>query len=315
MIYNIFYKNTNMEEKSFYINAQTFCWLVEENSFSKVGKIHELNQSTISRRILALEEELGVILIRRNTRNLEITDDGYEFYNFFSDYHKQLYYDVDNFKNSQNRKNKETIRIAIPMGVSNQILLPQLPKFLRENEHLNVQIFYQNREIDLIKEHYDLAIVRKVPENNKLKITEIYKHKIQLYCTPEYVENFGLPLDINDLVKNHDVIGGLEDAFHENVNKRYYINNEVHEFEKDCRIKINNNEPAYRLAKSGYFITIGLDPLFKNELENGKLIKVLPEYYFEEFKLYLATVNDYRNTKVTEFSKFIIECFKNKEFA
>ena len=57
-----------IENKNIFTNAATFCRLVELGSFTAVAKKLQVNQSTISRRVIALEQELNAQLIKRDSR-------------------------------------------------------------------------------------------------------------------------------------------------------------------------------------------------------------------------------------------------------
>lgn len=299
-----------MEDKSLYSNAQTFCRLIEIGSFSKVASKLGISQSTISRRISLLEENLGTTLLRRNTRSYELTEAGQKFYNAFTQQEDILKNTFHQFRShSKEINNPVTIRLSLPMGVINGILSPHIPEYLHRHPNISLLAFYQNREVDMIKENFDLAILRHVPKHQTLRIRKLYQCQFNLYCTPEYIARYGEPTSLDDL-SAHLVLG----AVHENnmVNTTIDVTLPSGErilWKQSSRFMLNNNDPSLRIGKSGHAIIAGIDPLYRDELAAGVLQKIMPDYSFATFEYYLVRTDSGLSPQIEEFIKFIEQCF------
>lgn len=303
-----------MEDKSLYSNAQTFCRLIEIGSFSKVANKLGISQSTISRRISLLEENLGISLLRRNTRSYELTEAGQKFYDAFTQQEDILKKTFHQFRNqSKAINNPVTIRLSLPMGVINGIFSPHIPEYLHRHPNVSLLAFYQNHEVDMIKENFDLAILRHVPKHQTLRIRKLYQCQFNLYCTPEYITRYGEPTCLDDL-SSHLVLG----AVHENnmVNTTIDVtlpNGERILWKQSSRFMLNNNDPSLRIGKSGHAIIAGIDALYHDELAVGVLQKIMPEYSFATFEYYLVRTDSGLNPHIEEFIKFIEQCFTKLE--
>lgn len=301
-VLNVLYKN-------FYLNAITFCQLVETGSFTGVAKKMDVSQPTITRRIAALEEELNLILIKRNTKQVTITSDGQNFYELFATQENQLVKALQVFKDKTLHNNIK-INLSLPTGIANHIISPHITAFIDKYPNLTLNIFYQNREIDLVKEQIDLAVVRKIPKLQTVKIKKIHSHITHLYCTPQYTEKHGLPTSLEDLINNHSVVGGLQDD--SSMYSKFAIDEDGNTTDISHivpRLNINTLEPALLLAKRGDIIIGGTDLMYKEQLSTGELVKVLPSYYFSGSEFFLVRLDGAHHPLLEELMQFIQDCF------
>lgn len=136
-----------------------FKTIVEEGTISKAAKRLHMAQPPLSMQLKQLETELGVQLLKRGHRKIELTDAGRLFYKRSLQILNLSELTINEMKDSFN----ETIRIGITSSNSALIQLPSVQKFLFEHSYLSFQI----REgttyemIDLLLAHnIDIGIVR-----------------------------------------------------------------------------------------------------------------------------------------------------------
>ncbi len=300
-----------LEIRSIYNDAMIFCEVYEIKNFSLVAKKLGINQSTVTRRIQALEDRLELQLIRRSTRKIEITDDGVKFYQLFTGQENYLRNAIEEFKFSKNSLNGK-IRMAIPYGIANHIVSPNIAKYIRENPQVNIELIYQNREADLIKEAIDLAIVRQIPAQQTLMVKKIYEAYVQLFCTPEYISRYGEPKTLEDL-ETHLITGYIKDDFSVDALMRVEHSDGRSFFIRGIsNLSINSTEAGKTLIKGGHTIVIGLDEIYEGEQKRGEVVKVLPEYRFAHTAFYLVRLSNNNSPLVKHFMQFIEECFKLK---
>lgn len=286
-----------------------FIAIVETGSLINAAKKLGMSQATVSRRLQALEDELGFKLIMRSTRSFELTDIGKELYDGVKDQQEHLNNFVSNL--STNMKNTVgKLRVSLPTVLSYDVISPYLPEFLQNHPGVTLDICYQNRNIDILKERLDLVIVSYRPLQQTLKIRHLLKVYIQLYCTPEYVKKYGMPESLEE-VKNHLCSGFLNNEL-QPIKEFDLYNLETGKIQlgkSSSRIYHNNalhNKPA---ILSNHMIGAGWDMLFKKELETGKIIKVLPNYTLSEISFYLVRIQEHNNKLIETFIDFIDECF------
>src|SRR5215472_684227 len=133
-----------------------FAKVVEANSFSEAARRLQIPVSTVSRRIAELEDELGVRLLDRSTRNLRLTEFGAEVLEQ-AIRSAELSDAVDNIVSNRLAKVSGTLRLSSPPTISDTLLTPIVTAFQAAYPDLRVQIFVTDRHIDHIAEGIDLA--------------------------------------------------------------------------------------------------------------------------------------------------------------
>lgn len=265
-----------------------------------------MSQSTISRRIKNLEGQLGVILIRRSTKQFELTDVGLEIYQTFKGR-------IDDFGNvianivQKKQEPSGTIKVVLPPVLSLDLITPHLPKFLIKYPKINLDICYSNMEIDLIQNGFDLAVINHIPKQQTQKIRNIYNVKGCLYCTPKYAKKYGIPKKPEDLHK-HLVTGLMMEDFTipnqaELIHKK---TGRITVIDMPRRITVNNAIHAQKLMESNE--VIGVLRYF-DEMK-GNIISILPNYYLYNANYYLIrhpNENDIKNKLFCDFLESLLK--------
>ncbi|RTL11153.1 MAG: LysR family transcriptional regulator [Neisseriaceae bacterium] len=293
-------------------DLQIFSAVVGVRSYKNAAQKLGIDLSNIGRRIKALEEQLGCQLVVRNKQNIAITPNGMRLYQAFIKHDAAFNEMLDKFQNNMGSEGGD-IDIAIPSGIIEYILARKIPQYLKQNPKININLISQTREMNLVAEKYDFAILRHIPQQNALKIRKIYEIKIQLYCTREYKERYGVPEKLNDLDK-HMLLGRIQDDL---TKIRYYQvygeNEHSAALHINSRFMTNNVGLDKQAVMSNEVIVGGNDYLYKEELATGKIIKVLPEYYFQsDFQSFylVSDGNKHRRKIVQDFINYIIKIFE-----
>ncbi len=291
-------------------DLQIFSAVAATGNYTSAAQKLEINISNIGRRIKALEEQLNCNLIIRNGRQIIITESGLNLFQLFIQYEKKLSALLDKFQTALNLEIGE-INIIIPNGIIEYILSSKIAHYLQQHPNIAINLICHNREINLIAEKYDCAILRHIPKQNSLKIRKLYDMKIQLYCTKEYKQRYGIPETLNE-INQHMVLGRIQD----DANKitQYHVTNGTDStfLYIHSRFSTNNTAIDKQIVMNNEVIAGGNDYLYQDELANGKIIKVLPEYYFETGfqSFYIVSDNNkYRRKIVKDFMNFIIDTF------
>ena len=293
-----------------YDDLLMFVKLVTIGSFSHTAKYYGTSQPTITRRIQSLEAQLGIQLIKRNTRNLEITFAGQKLYERLQNYKTSIDNIVQELKSTEGSTNSR-LRIALPPTISFYVISPYIGEFMVQNANISLDIIYQRSAVDIVTQKLDLAVNANLPTSQVVKIKLLHKAHFQLYASNEYVERYGLPKNLADLTK-HTVIGMINSD--NSIDKTLYahnilsdekiaINNSV------CRILSNEGLNIHQIVSSGYAIGGLWDTLINDEHANSNLVIVLPEYTFSEIPYYLIRDPENKSPSLELLIKFIEECF------
>ncbi len=288
-----------------------FIAIVETGSLIGAAKKLNMSQATVSRRLQALEEELGIKLIMRSTRNFELTNAGRTLYEGVKDQQKYLDELVTNLS-AKSQKTTGTLKVVLPTVMSYHVISPYLPDFLIKNPEAKLEICYQNRDIDLFRDRIDLAVINHRPTQQTLKIRHLASVAGHFYCTPEYAKKYGLPETLEELEQKH-VYAGLLSNNLKPINELEVTNLKTGK----VTTKLVNNASIYNnnalhckpMVLSNKLICGGWDYLFQEELKSGEVIKVLPNYSFGELPFYLVRIQEHNTQLIRTFIDFIDECF------
>lgn len=287
-----------------------FIKLVEVGSFSQLAKLVNSSQATVSRRIQSLEENLGVTLLNRNQRHLEVTHDGQMLYEQFKKPSANLESCWNLVCEELQDELQGTIRLALTTEGARDIILPKLQDFLNEHPRARLHVTFTTQAIHLVKQQYDIAISSSLPESTAHSVTLLSKFKFKSYASPSYIKKYGAPTNLDELL-THRCIGSLGFAGEENNN--YTAENLISGEQKIItylsRLYMDTTSHAVVVAKYGEFITGAWDAVVANEIARGELVEILPEYSFFEIPCFLVRKAGVTSKLEQTLAEFIIQVF------
>lgn len=284
-----------------------FIKVAQFGSFTKAAKELGIYQSTISRRILSLEESLGTKLIVRTANHFELSLYGQRLYENLIGQEDLLENKIFSALQNEDLVFGE-IRVMLPHSLPLQIITPKIPDFMAKHPNLKARIYFQNHEVNLQKDYIDLAIVYGLPEQQAQRVKLIHRAELVAVCTPEYIEQYGYltdPADIDD----HQIIVVLRDHG-EIINRTNIVHNETQQVTTiniNHTLATNNFMHNLELVETGKFIAVFYVSAVEKAINEGKYIRVLPDYSFEKLDFYmLKRVHD--DPKINAFADFLEEC-------
>ena len=282
-----------------------FAKVVEARSFSEAARRLKMPTSTVSRRVADLEEQLGVRLIERSTRNLRLTDVGAEIFEQ-AQHSTEISEAVDNIASNHLSTVSGELRLAAPPSISDSFLAPLIGAFQASYPNVRVQVFITDRIVDHIAEGVDLAFrVDPQLKDSSLVARKILTYRHQLVASPTYLANCKkAPQKPQDLLAHRL----LAFSFWKPVNVWSFVHlngkrKETLTFHPHLSMNDYAGLAVALLAGTG----IGdLPPLVQPELlRAGKLIEVMPKWHFSVFHLWVVHMgNRYITRPVRVFKEF-----------
>lgn len=180
----------------------TFTAVATKGSLSAAAREEGVAPAVISRRLDALEERLGVKLLIRTTRTLNLT---YEGSAFLEDCQRILN-DLSNAEASVSLggiKASGHLRISAPGGFGRQHVAPLVHDFVREHPEVTVSLDLSDRVVDLLNENMDCAVRIGVLPDSSLVGVKLADNQRLVVATPRYLQRHGYPKHPNDLAKHN----------------------------------------------------------------------------------------------------------------
>jgi DNA-binding transcriptional LysR family regulator len=170
-----------------------FAAVVANGGFSAASRALAIPKSRLSRRVAALEEQLGVRLVERSTRRFSITEVGQDVYR----HARAALSEAEAIEEVASRLKAEPqglVRVSCPQG-ADRILASALPGLLTRHPRLRIQVIVSNRRVDLIEEGVDIAIrVReRLDTDADLQVRMIGNSGTILVASPSFLEASGRP--------------------------------------------------------------------------------------------------------------------------
>lgn len=180
-------------------SLQTFIRVVEDGSFAAAARTIGQSRSQVNRAVVALEDDLGVQLLNRTTRQVSVTPSGQAYYQRA----KAILADLTEAEDSI-RESRETptgdIRINAPMSFGTLHLGPALVDFARLYPDIRVELALNDHFIDPVADGFDITVrISRPTETLALIDHEIIPMKRVLCASPEFIHKHGEPRDIRDL--------------------------------------------------------------------------------------------------------------------
>jgi molybdenum-dependent DNA-binding transcriptional regulator ModE len=132
-------------------SLEIFARVVDANSFSEAARRLKMPLSTVSRRIADLEDQLGIRLLERSTRNMRLTDAGCEVLEQARQA-VELSNAVDNIISDHRSHVRGTLRLSAPPSISDSLIAPLAGAFQASYADVRVQVFITDRVVDQIAE-------------------------------------------------------------------------------------------------------------------------------------------------------------------
>jgi len=253
-----------------------FARVIEEGSFSRTAERMQIPLSTVSRRISALEAQLGERLFNRTTRKLTVTELGHALL----EHARQVAEGAEGAEAlADNRKLAPggRLRVSIPPGFL--FLAPILSEFLASYPAITLEVQASMRTVDLIGENFDVALrLGKLRDDATLAARHLADLRAGLFASPAYLKARGVPRHPDDLAA-HDALHGLTHTG-EPLAWRLQRGTEKWEGVPPGRALLHSPDLNLQLAAHGAGIALAEVRSAQPYIDAGQLVRVLPDWEF-----------------------------------
>lgn len=184
-----------------------FAQVVECRGFASASRHTGIPKATLSKRIAALEDELGVRLIQRTSRSFLVTEVGLDLYRHAA----AMLIEAEAAESAvRDRLNEPsgTVRISASVPTAQALLAPLLPQFALKYPKVLVDLNSTDRFVDIVQEGFDLVLrdhFAKLPDSGLVQRL-VAVDPIYLVASPSYVSEVGAPTSPQDLVHHHGLL-------------------------------------------------------------------------------------------------------------
>src|SRR5512146_1913242 len=253
-----------------------FARVADAGSFSRAAASAGLPKSTLSRRIAALEAQLGERLLLRTTRRLAVT----EFGRSVLEHARQIAADVEAAASLAQHRQAEPagrLRVSMPSDIGQLVLVAVLAQFVARHPAIRLELDLSPRRVDLIGENFDLALrMGELPDDATLAARRLAVFSHGLYAAPAYLARRGTPSEPEALME-HDALCLLG---RNGEPARWRLARAEARWEglPPARVSANAPEMLLRLARAGAGIAGIGDHFAEPYVRGGELVPVLADW-------------------------------------
>jgi DNA-binding transcriptional LysR family regulator len=282
--------------------VEAFVAVVRFGSFVAAARELQVSNSHVSRLVSQLELQLGTQLLYRTTRQISLTDGG------------QLYYEscrhlFDGLREAesllQHHQGQPTglLKITAATTFGDRYIAPLVNDFQLLYPQLKVQMYFSNRQVELIDEGFDLAIRMGVMRESTLVAKRLCDRQEYIVGSPIYFERVSAPQTLTELERHNCLVG----------TRGYWLLQDQGQ-RKDLVVHGNWQANSGLALLDAALKGLGLAQLpdyYVNEfLAAGRLVSVLDEYRYKDAGVWVVYPQQrHLAPKVRLFIDFLAEKF------
>ena len=295
-----------------FADMQMFVKVVESASISAAAERLNVAKSAVSRRLAELEARLGVQLLQRTTRRLNLTDSGRSFY----ERSLRILADLEEAELAVSQAHgalSGKLRVALPLSFGLLHLVPLINEFAAAHPEVEFELDFNDRQIDLMQEGFDLAVrIAKLGDSTLIaRRVAVVRH--MACASADYLARRGIP-ESPEALAQHDCLGYSNLA----TPDIWAYRNQNHE---TVRVKVplkllaNNGDFLCRAAMAGQGIIMQPTFYMAEAICRGDLVPLLSDVQWPEVHAYAVyPPTRHLSTRVRAFVDFLVEKFSGEPY-
>lgn len=255
---------------------QLFVRVAELASFSRAADTLGLPKGSVSRQIQALEDRVGVRLLQRTTRRVQLTPDGQIYYERCRDLLVSVH-ELDNLFHSDPAAISGRLRVDMPVGMAKHMVMPRLPEFMAQYPGIALELGSSDRQVDLIQEGYDCVMRVGNLKNSGLVARPLGRLTLINCASKSYLARFGYPENLATL-SEHAMVHYSGDFGAASQGFEYQEAGISKWIKTGGMLTVNSTQNYQAAALAGLGIIQAPRISIKEALSKGELIEILPQY-------------------------------------
>jgi len=285
-----------------------FIALISAGNFNRAASDLKRSTSAISRQLQRIEKQNNVQLLTRTTRVLKLTPAG----EIYLDSCRRIQEEINNTNTliqDLNSKPVGTLKITSTPTFARARLITAIAEFSKRYPAIKFVLKLTDEYVDLVAGGFDLAVRVGKLKDSRLIARPLLENQLVLCASPSYLQSTKNPNCAADLL-DHQLLYPSHLNFIERMRLDYFPNIEFDE--QQIRLVVDDVITLYEGTKLG--LGIGFLPtyLVKDDLEQSRLIELLPEQPHPHQPINLVYVkNSFMPRKTTIFTNFLLDYFSS----
>ena len=284
-----------------------FVTVVDTGSFTAAADRLGVAKSAVSRRVSDLEDRLGVQLLRRTTRRLNLTDTGRAFHEHAS----RILADLDEAESAvlqQHGELRGTLKVALPLSFGIRHMCAPIAEFSRRHPRVEFDLDLNDRRIDLLEEGVDVAVRIGRLRDSSLIARRLFDARSVVCASQSYLDRYGVPATPEDLGRHRCLLySNIPDPTRWVCSDRSGTRHEVR-----VTGALTASSGDFLLAAAIQGLGIAVEPTFNagEAISRGELVPLLTDYEWPvspAWAVYPPT--RHLSYRVRAFIDYLADCF------
>ncbi|PJC87516.1 LysR family transcriptional regulator [Vibrio sp. HA2012] len=290
---------------------KTFLMVAQKSSFSRAAEKLDISPQLVSKYVTALEADVQTRLLQRTTRTVSLTEAG----RLYASRCAQILDDIEEMENSLvdwHQNVSGLLTVNAPMSFGHRHMPRLILDFQKHYPSVEIKLNLTDHKIDLVEEGVDIALRIGNLKNDHIIAKKISDIKIALLASPDYLKRKGVPCRPSDL-SGHNFLSYSYTDQEQLIQELFDLNTETIDLHRT--ISANNGDFLVNAAILGGGITIQPTFIANDALQQGTLVKILPDYQPNPIGLYLVYANrQFLPHKIRAFIDFISHHYGDTSF-
>lgn len=286
-----------------------FFALASNGSFTATAEQLGLTKTKVSLKIKALEQQLGVQLFRRTTRQVSLTAAGAQLYQQTAPLMSNLQQQLWSVQQGEQQL-AGNLCISAPEDYCREVLIPLLAEFAALHPALHIELKSSDQVKDLIKEGIDLTVRVGWLKDSSQKAQRIGHFEQWLVASPAYLQRQGEPKQPADLAEHAFISFSLLPSpllwsFQKGADHQQQL--------MKSRFSVSSSAAVSALVLQGVGVAVLTHYSAGPLLAQGKLVRLLPDWQLQDGGIYLVyPPGDHRPAKVRLFVEYLRQQLGNQ---
>ena len=288
-----------------FADMRMFVAVVDAGSISGAAERLEVAKSAVSRRLTDLEARLGAELLHRTTRRLGLTDSGRAFF----ERAQRILADLEEAEQAVSQAHgaiRGRLKVVLPLSFGLLHLAGLINEFLGLHPEVEFDLDFNDRQIDLMQEGFDLAIrIARLPDSS-LIARKLAPIRHALCASPDYLARHGTPARADDLASH----AGLVYSNLANPGLWSYVrpDGQPGSVQVPVKLRANHGDFLCRAAIAGQGVILHPTFYLSDAIRTGELVPLLTDHAWPELNAYaLYPPTRHLSRRVRAFVDFLAE--------
>ncbi|KAK43041.1 LysR family transcriptional regulator [Caballeronia jiangsuensis] len=280
--------------------------ILDAGNLSEAARRMKMSRANVSYHLNQLEKSVGLQLVRRTTRRVEATELGLELYEHGRSIRNALLAAQESVSTLGQRL-QGRVRLSVPSGYGQLVMSEWLIAFKREYPDIVLDVMFENRVEDLLRDEVDIA-VRVMPEPPPSLVARDMGPVRYVACASSgYAEAHGMPTRLEELgvvpVITASVVG-------KQTRVAAYLDDERHEVLLEPSVISENFLFLRDAILAGLGVGIVPDYVVAEDMRRGEVVTALDEWRLSIFgtHMYMLYMPNRHHTRATlAFIEFMLD--------